>query len=270
MNDLNYYRDEIDKIDPQIVELLEKRFNITRQIGEYKAENGKELFCPEREKEKLDGLRVKIGQDEYCDYILDVFGFIMDSSKSQQSNNIFGTDDIYLIGMPGCGKSSVGKLLAEKLQRSFIDLDELFEKHFRVTPADMIVNEGENVFRTRETELLRLVAGDRDMKAFKNDYLRIIPVSTGGRVISCGGGIVVRDENLDIMKGNSCIIYIKRKLENLATAGRPLSAQNGTERLFESRREKYLSFSDIEVENDSTVEACVAKITEMLNRFRTK
>jgi shikimate dehydrogenase len=73
-----------------------------------------------------------------------------------------------------------------------------------------------------------------------------------GRVIACGGGVVTRERNLDIMRQNGRVVYIKRALDSLDTTGRPLSKKYSVQTLFEQRREAYERFADITVENKKT------------------
>ena len=260
MQDLKELRKEIDLVDSTLIEALKKRFDITKRIGEYKAETGAELFCPEREAEKLDSLRDLLKDSEYCSYIVDMFRCVMDYSKYQQSNNIFGIKDIYLIGMPGCGKSHIGSVLAGKTQRIFIDMDDLYEQVYGTTPEKEIETNKEDFFRKRESSLLKDISKHK-YGTFRGDTVR-------GRIISCGGGIVTREENREYIKENSTVIYIKRDLEKLDIKGRPLSKQNGLDELFKARKEKYEDFSDISFENKGSIEDCVKEILETLKNVK--
>ncbi len=252
MYDLSELRKQIDDVDANLITILLKRFEITSKIGEYKAENGKELFCADREEEKISCIKKLLSDRPDMPYIADMFRCAMDFSKYQQSANIYGTKDIYLIGMPGCGKSTIGKLLADKMQREFTDLDVLFGKVYNIVPAKIIEEQGEAAFRDKETELLKNVAS----KAFEKKKWD----TKRGRIISCGGGIICREENRDILKKDSLVIYVKRSLKDLAVNGRPLSEKNGIEALFEQRKEKYSSWCDMEVENAASPEVCVQEI----------
>ena len=141
------------------------------------------------------------------------------------------TKNIVLVGMPGCGKSTVGKILAEMLGREFYDADVEFEKMHRMTPADAINTLGESDFRHMETETLKALCKE------------------SGKVIACGGGAVTREENYPIIRQNGTVIYLKRELSMLATKGRPLSLKRNVEELYLERREAYERFSHLAVES---------------------
>lgn len=258
MEDLKELRKAIDAVDAELVASLQKRLEITAKIAEYKAETGAELFCPEREDEKLEVLRKILGDYPYAEYVVSLFRDIMDNSKLQQSRTIFGTKDIFLIGMPGCGKSVIGEELADKTYRDFYDMDSLYRETYGISPADMIKKYGESAFRYKETELLRNLSGSEDARNFKDK----------GRIISCGGGIVVRDENKELLKKNSIVIYIRRDLKNLSSKGRPLSASIGVEKLYEQRASKYEGWSDITIVNDEDIDSCINKILKELKSIK--
>ena len=116
--------------------------------------------------------------------------------------------NIYLTGPRACGKTTIGKMLAEYLHRSFADTDQVFEKKYAQTIAECVKNEGWDVFRNREAAILRELAGK------------------GGAVIACGGGIVLREENRNILARGLTVYFdvdpeeLAKRLEN-----DPLEAQ---------------------------------------------
>lgn len=138
--------------------------------------------------------------------------------------------NITIIGMPGSGKTEFARELSVHLNRNVIDLDELFTRTYGKTPAQTINEEGEEAFRKKESETAaKALAGS-------------------GAVISCGGGIVVKEENFFPLKCNSTVIYNKRPLEVLAVSNRPISASKGAQALYEQRREAYKALADIVIE----------------------
>lgn len=150
--------------------------------------------------------------------------------------------DVVLVGMPGSGKSVIGKTLAKELKREFIDIDAEIEKTANKSIPEIFATDGEEFFRNLETEVL------------KRSCL-------GGKVIATGGGIIKRRENREVLKQNGRVYYIKRQLNLLATNYRPLSTENGVEKLFEERKSLYEAVADVQVENDE-IDIAVEKIKE--------
>lgn len=158
--------------------------------------------------------------------------------------------NVILIGMPSCGKSTVGKLLADALGKSFYDADEEFFKMHGITPENAINTLGEAEFREMEAKTLASLG------------------KLSSSVIATGGGAVTRRENYPSLHQNGIIIYIKRDLSRLSTDGRPLSKAASLQSLFEARGPLYEAFADITVENDSTCELCAKGIIDALDAFR--
>lgn len=149
------------------------------------------------------------------------------------------TSNIVLIGMPGSGKSTIATLLSEKTGRPLVDTDEEIRARFG-NPADIINIRGEEEFRKIETEVLREVGRER------------------GLIISTGGGVVVKKENLPLLSQNGRIYLIERDLQKLATDGRPLSVD--VKKLFDARRDAYLNFADVKVDNNASPDASADRI----------
>ena len=137
--------------------------------------------------------------------------------------------NIALIGMPGSGKTSAGRNLAELTGRTFVDMDVDFARRYGKTPAKVIQAEGEQAFRKMETAALAEVAKGSNL------------------VVSCGGGVVTRPENLPLLRQNSSVVMIDRKLEELSSRGRPLSQQRGVAALAEERMPLYRAWADLVV-----------------------
>ena len=137
--------------------------------------------------------------------------------------------NITLIGMPGSGKTTLGKKLAKEKGRTFVDLDDKFKEEYNITPAEVITQKGEDEFRRMETALAK----------------KILPQS--GIVIATGGGIVTRKENWFYLRANSRVVYIERPLEFLLkqdTSNRPLSQNNKIEELYKARVPLYEEVCD--------------------------
>lgn len=155
-------------------------------------------------------------------------------------------ENIVLIGMPGSGKTYVGTLLAQNLGREFYDSDVEYNNVFGTTPAEDITANGEEFFRKRETEIISSLS------------------KKSGIVLSTGGGVVTRPENLDYLRQNGAIVYIKRNVGLLATEGRPLTAAKSREVLFAERKALYEGWADYTINNndyDESIKEC-AKLAE--------
>lgn len=142
--------------------------------------------------------------------------------------------NIVLIGMPGCGKTTVGQELARRLNRPLEDVDRRIAATAGRPIPEIFAQEGEEGFRIRE-------------------HLALCAVSKeSGQVIACGGGIVTRKENWDPMRQNSTVIYLRRDLSLLPTSGRPMSQANPVEKLYRQRAPLYEQLADLTVENHGT------------------
>ena len=156
------------------------------------------------------------------------------------------TRNLLLIGMPGCGKTTIGQELARRLNRPLEDVDQrIVETAGRPIP-EIFAQEGEEGFRIREHRALCEVSKE------------------SGRVIACGGGIVTRKENWDPMRQNSTVIYLRRDLSLLPTSGRPMSQANPVEKLYRQRAPLYEQLADLMVDNQGTPEETAQEIIRRL------
>ena len=146
-------------------------------------------------------------------------------------------ENIILIGMPGCGKSTVGKILANITGKTFVDADETIVALAGKSIPEIFAQDGEEVFRQWETEALAQLGKE------------------SGMVIATGGGCVTREQNYGILHQNGSIFWIQRDLASLATDGRPLSQANDLLQMYRIREPLYQTFADHSVENSSTPEA---------------
>lgn len=150
--------------------------------------------------------------------------------------------NIVLIGMPGCGKSSIGKLIAKETGRDFIDVDEMISQAANMSIPEIFSLEGEEGFRIRETQALKRAC------------------MLSGKVIATGGGCVTRSENFLVLRQNATVIYIKRPLDRLVCEGRPLSKKTSMEQMYSVRKPMYERFSDFSIENNERIEDAAAAI----------
>lgn len=147
--------------------------------------------------------------------------------------------------MPGCGKSTVGRQLALRLNRPFYDADAELVKALGCDIPTYFLRAGEAAFRDAETQILAAL-GKRS-----------------GCVIATGGGCVTREENRPLLRQNGVLVYLRRDLDRLPVAGRPVSRRDGTAALFAARDPLYRRFADEIADNNGTVEESVQAVMEL-------
>ncbi len=152
-------------------------------------------------------------------------------------------EDLVLIGMPGAGKTSVGRLLAEQTGRGFLDLDEEIGRQTGRSPEEIIREDGPDRFREIETQILRRVVR-REGNAEGNGLSENCG-GPGSLVIACGGGIVEREENRALLRENGRVIWVQRPLTELPVSGRPISQNDGVEEIYRRRAGRYEDWSDM-------------------------
>ncbi len=161
--------------------------------------------------------------------------------------------NIVLIGMRGSGKSTIGKELAKRLERNFIDLDEEIEKYANQSISEIVKNKGWDYFRTIEQKICTIFAKGKNL------------------VIATGGGIVENEENIKNLKKSGIIIYLKCSpkicAERIKNSNRPsLTGKNIEEELeeiYKKRKEKYEKAADIVIENSKDLKHVLNKIPSL-------
>ena len=193
----------------------------------------------------INGLPMLVAQAKRaCELFL---GEAVDDGEVERITSLIAaqTGNIILVGMPGCGKTTVGKLLSEMTGREVIDTDEMIKASQMRSPSEIINTDGVERFRQIEhTEVEN--AGKMSEK-----------------IISTGGGVVTREENYAPLHQNGRIVFIHRSVDKLATDDRPLS--KNLEEMYKVRLPMYRAFCDIEVSNDSSPENCAKEILQKLN-----
>ena len=160
--------------------------------------------------------------------------------------------NVALIGMPSSGKSTVGRALAEKLGKKFIDLDEEIVKADGRSIPDIFAAEGEDGFRAKESAQTARFAKE------------------GRQLLSCGGGgIIKRGGNLRALHQNGVLLFLDRPLDALTVGGgRPLSSSTEALKKMETeRRPLYLAAADAVIPNSGTVEDAVTAAMEALDEI---
>ena len=155
------------------------------------------------------------------------------------------TENIVLSGMPGAGKSTVGKRLANDLNREFFDLDEEIIRAAGRSIPEIFATDGEAAFRDLETRILREVLSNK-----KNI------------VLATGGGAILKDENVDLLRRGGKIYFIDRPLQALLpTEDRPLSSTAEDIRLrYEERYERYSATADCRINGTGSIEEVAERI----------
>jgi len=155
-------------------------------------------------------------------------------------------ENIILIGMPGCGKTTVGTALAEKLGKKFVDADAaLIENTGRNIP-EIFATDGEPGFRALETETLGNLG------------------KQSGLVIATGGGCVTQQRNYPLLHQNGTTFWLTRDLSKLPTDGRPLSQTNKLTDMYAVRKPLYEAFADHRIDNDGDLDTTISRILEEL------
>ncbi len=156
------------------------------------------------------------------------------------------TQNIILIGMPGSGKSTVGKALAEVLGRPFADTDDRIAETVGRPIPEIFATEGEAVFRAYETEAVQATG------------------MMSGTVIATGGGVVTKECNYAPLHQNGRIVFLHRDLDILPVDGRPISQSTSKAELYAKRLPLYNAFADVTVENNGSVAETVGRILSAL------
>lgn len=156
-------------------------------------------------------------------------------------------ENIVLIGMPGCGKSTVGKFLSRSTGKPYVDLDAEIEKKTGKAITEIFAEGGESAFRAIESEVVRETG------------------ALTGHILSTGGGVITRPENYAPLHQNGVIVWIQRDIELLSTKDRPLSQANPVQVLWEQRKDKYAAFADMAIENGEPFSATAEALEKELN-----
>ena len=172
----------------------------------------------------------------------DIVTYIIDTLQAQKEN-------VVLIGMPGCGKTTVGAMLSERMSRVVLDTDDAIVRRIG-NISDYMSEQGEAAFREIEAEAIR------------EEICR-----ESGVIIATGGGAVLREENVRRLKRNGTLIFLDRPLEALiATPDRPLSANPEALRArFLERYDRYCAVADVHlaIPADESPETTVQRILDL-------
>ena len=155
-------------------------------------------------------------------------------------------ENIVLVGMPSSGKTTIGKMLARRLNKEFIDTDELIKAQIQMEISEYILKFGEGSFRIIESQIIEEVSKRMNI------------------IIATGGGAILNAVNIENLKENGKIIFLNRCLDKLiATGDRPLTTtREMLETRYYEREPLYKTLSDLTIDNNHSLENAVDEIIE--------
>lgn len=240
MNQLEVLRESLGQCDEIILDALLMRNRIVEDIMVYKEANNLPVLQPEQEAKQKGWLEARMEGRRHKKEVNDVFASITQNSKRIQSRNLFNYN-IFLIGFMGAGKSTISDYLKNALAMDVVEMDQCIVERQGMSISDIFETYGEEYFRELETNLL------------------IEMQSQSNVVVSCGGGVPMRERNVVEMKKNGRVVLLTAKPETILNRvkdnhDRPLLEGNKNvdfiADLMEKRREKYEAASDIVIETD--------------------
>lgn len=258
MNDLEMYREELSLCDDKIIDALVERNRIVEKIMAYKEEYGMPILQPKQEEKQQKRLEEKLQDNKYKQEICNVFHCIQNNSKKIQARKLFNYN-IVLIGFMGAGKTTISEYLSTMFAMRIVEMDRIIAEREQMSIPDIFETYGEEYFRDLETKLLIEMQSERNA------------------VISCGGGVAMRERNVTEMKKNGRVVLLTASPEVIYdrvkdTDDRPVlngrKNVKGIAELMEQRREKYEAAADvvIQTDNKSVLQICeelVQRLTEM-------
>ncbi len=157
--------------------------------------------------------------------------------------------NIVLVGMPGCGKSTLARLLAKTLGKEAVDTDAAVEQNVGSSIPDIFAEQGEATFRRLEAAAVQELG------------------RSAGKVIATGGGAILTEENRNALRQNAVVVFLERELDTLATNGRPLSkSREAIEELYKQRLPLYREVADVTVTVTGTPEETCRRIREAIGQ----
>lgn len=157
------------------------------------------------------------------------------SESTSVSNTHYGCDHIFFIGFLGAGKTTVARNIGNMFKREFVDIDRLVEREFHASVTEIFERHGEEAFRDAETKALETLKNRTSL------------------LVSCGGGIIEREDNTQLMKEMGRIVYLEGTLDDsLSQIKRPdkrpdLGDFEHSRQLFEHRKPLYVAASDYRI-----------------------
>ena len=259
MDELKKLRNDLDMCDEILIDALRMRCQIIQEITNYKQKNGLPIYQAEEEERKKSKMLAKLDDYEYKKSIMAVYDSVLYRSKRIQSHELFGFN-IFLIGFMGVGKSTVSNALQNTFAMDVVEMDEMIAKKNNMSISEIFDLHGEAYFRNEETNLLKEVGKEKN------------------KIVSCGGGVAMREVNVQEMRKSGKVILLTAKPETILERvkenhDRPLLENNKTveyvSELMEKRRPAYEAAADIVIATDgkSANEIC-EEIIAQVKKFK--
>lgn len=244
-------RQKIDAINQELIRLFEERLGIVVEIAKYKEEHQMQIHDVQREQEVLDSAVKALQNPDLAEYAKEFMGEVIRICKEYEKNHIH--QHIFLIGMPGAGKTTIGKALAQTLGLDFYDVDTEIQERTGKSIQNIIIHDGEEEFHQLELTVIQ------DLVSKQN-----------ASVIATGGGTVLCDTTAELMRESGYVVLIQRDvkqiLDDLDMEIRPLLKESIEYifRLYEERQPIYERVSHIKIENISNVADVVKAVIAAL------
>lgn len=249
---------EIRECDDRIGELLGLRMKLVQDMVGWKLEHGAAIIDPQAEKRQAEILKSRIQGNIFEKELLDIFRCIDRNGRRVQAKCLFDYN-IFLIGFMGAGKSTIAGELKRRLGMERVEMDAMIVEQQGMSIADIFAKYGEPYFRDLETNTVI------ELQKRKQT------------IVSCGGGVVMREENVAHMKKNGRIVLLTAQPETIYervkdSTDRPILNNNMNvefiSELMEKRRERYEAAADVTIATDgkSAVEIC----EEIISRLTAK
>ena len=265
MNQLEVLRESLGQCDEIILDALLMRNRIVEDIMVYKEANNVPILQPEQEAKQKEWLERRMQEKRHKNEVADVFESITRNSKKIQARKLFNYN-IVLIGFMGAGKSTIAGELKDKLEMDRVEMDQMIVEKQGMSISEIFDEYGEAYFRNLESNTLI------ELQKRKQT------------IVSCGGGVVMREENADHMKKNGRVVLLTAKPETIYervkdSDERPILNGNMNVEyisgLMEKRKERYEAVADVTVATDGKnvtqiCEGIIAKLIALDNEQDNK
>lgn len=194
----------------------------------------------------FNGLAMLVCQAVFANHYFTEQNYALEIISLEIKRLTYLLTNIVFIGMPGVGKSTIGKQLAKRLKRKYVDIDELIVLQEQKSINEIFNDFGEKYFREKEQEIIKQYSLQQ------------------GLVICCGGGVILQEQNIENLKRNGKIILLNRDLDKIIIDNqRPLlKNKNDLKLLFEKRWDLYKKSCNIIVDNNASIEEAVNLVEE--------